>query len=131
MRTFGSQYRNRYLGLNRRRRQRRTLRQNWRDETVTAARNRLDVVRDVGIISEGVPHLPNSYAQAVIELDEGVLRPEALPHFFPSHHFPTPLHEHDQEPERKLLQFHALGAARKAALPRVEFERTKPVFECR
>src|SRR5579863_532079 len=110
---------------------RRALCPDWCDKAVSAARDRFDVARDVGIIAERVPHLANSYTQAVVELDKGVLRPKALPYLFPGDDLSTPFHEHDQQTVGKLLHLHRVAIAREAALAWVKFERTEAVFRCR
>ncbi|HKR30294.1 MAG TPA: hypothetical protein VJT08_07445 [Terriglobales bacterium] len=53
-------------------------------------------MRNLSIISEGLSHLPNGNAQAVVELNKGVFRPQMLTHLFPGDDLSTPFYEHDQ-----------------------------------
>jgi hypothetical protein len=76
------------------------------DEPVSASRNGFNVARRVGIIVKRVPHFSDGYAQAVIELNKGVFRPQALPNFFPSDNLSGPLDQHYEEPVREILNFH-------------------------
>src|SRR5260370_14597957 len=55
-----------------------------RDETVSAARNGLDVARAFGRIAEPLPEPVHHSIQAVIKIDERAFRPELRSKLFPA-----------------------------------------------
>ena len=52
-----------------------------RDEAIAPAGNRLDVTGLRGGIAEGFAQLVDRGVEAVVEVHDGVVAPEALPHF--------------------------------------------------
>jgi hypothetical protein len=76
-------------------------------EPVSAPRKGFNVTRRVGIIVKRIPNFSDGYAQAVIELNKRVFRPEALPDFLPGDDLSGPLYEHYEQSIRKVLDLHA------------------------
>ena len=99
----------------------------WGDEAVSAPWNCLQVARRVGVIIQRVPHFSDGYAEAVIELNEGILRPQALTDLLPGEDLSRPLQKHDEQAIGKVLDFHACPIPREATLLKVQFEGTKTV----
>ncbi len=96
-------------------------------EAVSAPRNGFHIARCLGVIVECVPHFSDGHAQAVIELNEGVFRPQTLPDFFASDDLSGSLHQHHEQSVGKVLDFHAGAIPRKRLLSGVQFERTEAV----
>jgi hypothetical protein len=96
-------------------------------EAASAPRKGFNVTRRLGVVVKRVSHFPDSHAKAVIKLDEGVFRPQALPDFLAGDNLPRPLEEHHEESIGEILDSHPAPIAREAALLRVQFERTKTV----
>ena len=65
----------------------RTLHRDRSHKPVAPARHGLDVARGIGIVAQSLAQFSYRHSQTVVELDERVLGPEALPYFFPGHDF--------------------------------------------
>jgi hypothetical protein len=61
-------------------------------------------LRRLGIVAERLAHLADGHPKAVIKLNEGVFRPQTLPDFLPGDDFPGPLHQHQQQSIRQILE---------------------------
>ena len=70
------------------------------DEAIAAARECFDVERFVGGIGESLTEFVDCFIEAVFEVDEGFLRPEALLNFFTRDDLAGALKEHDEDFER-------------------------------
>lgn len=84
-------------------------------------------MRCLGIIFQRVSDFPDGYAQAVIELNERVFRPQTSPDFLASDDLPGPLQEHYEQSIGKVLDLHAVAIPRKRLLIGVQFERTEAI----
>ena len=73
------------------------------------------------------PRPPDSDAEGVIELNEGVIRPKSLPDFFPSDDFSGAFNQHHEEPEWQIVDLAANSISRKRFLSAIELERAKAV----
>ena len=78
------------------------MRTGWR--AVTAARCGFDEARVVGRIAEYLADLVDGFVQAVVELDEGVGRPQLLTQFFTGDNLARPLEQDDKQAERLVLE---------------------------
>ena len=67
-----------------------------------------DVLRMLSVIAECLSQLAHSDSKAAVEIDECVLRPDAVAKFRARHHLSRVLEEYDQETERLLLQLHGV-----------------------
>ena len=74
-----------------------------RDESITAARQRLNETRVLGAIAERFPQLANRATDGVVEIDLGVFRPELFPNFFPVHHIASAMKQESENLKRLLL----------------------------
>jgi hypothetical protein len=68
-------------------------------ETISTFGNGLDEARLFRVIPQGVSHLSDSDAQAVVELNESILWPEPQPHFFAGDNLARPFYQHQQKTE--------------------------------
>src|ERR1700722_2679182 len=74
------------------------------EETISPARHGFDEPGILRRITEGVPQSPNGGVQAVIEIDEGVRRPEPVAQLLAGHDFAGLLQKLCQYLERLLLE---------------------------
>src|SRR5215471_9163025 len=95
------------------------------NETVTAARNRLNKTRSGCRISECVSQLPDRRVNALIEVDKVALWPEALAYFFTAHNFAGPLEQHRKKAERLILKMKTLATLVELMLRQARLEGTK------
>src|ERR1700676_5578754 len=82
------------------------------EETISPARHGFDEPGILRRISKGVPQAANGGVQAVIEIDEGIRRPEPLAQLLAGHDFAGLLQKLREYLERLLLQLdpHPLAA---------------------
>lgn len=73
-------------------------------EPVASPGDGLHVARGFGVVVQGLAHLPDRDAEAVVELDEGVGRPELPLQLVPSDDLARPLHEQQEEAKGQVLQ---------------------------
>jgi hypothetical protein len=74
------------------------------NELVSTAWQRLDVARGLGRIAERVANARNCVVKAVVEIDEGVSRPDFSPKFFASHNLAGTLQQRGQHQQGLALQ---------------------------
>jgi hypothetical protein len=77
---------------------------NGRYKSVPLRPLRLDEPRRRSHITDGIPYLPDGDVQAVVEIDEGVVRPELTPEFLARNELATPRHQNSQDLSRLILQ---------------------------
>ena len=70
------------------------------DETIAAARHRLDIARRIGGVAQRVAQPLHDCVQAVLEVDEGVGGPEPLPQLVAGHQLAGPLDQGQQHVQR-------------------------------
>jgi hypothetical protein len=54
----------------------------WKQKTISTLGDSFDKTRAFRVVPQGVTDFSHGDAQAVVELNEGILWPEPLPHFF-------------------------------------------------
>ena len=105
----------------------RALHRYRRHKTISPARYGCDIVRCLGVVVQRFPHFADSHPKAIVELHERVFRPQPLPHFLPGNDLAGSLHQHEQQPVRKILESHPDSVTRKSAFLRVQLEGTEAV----
>jgi hypothetical protein len=73
-------------------------------KTIASPGDCLDIARLVGRVPQSVPQSPYRDANAVIELDNRIVRPEALPNLFARDHFARGFEQHSEYLERLRLK---------------------------
>src|SRR5581483_11629152 len=91
-----------------------------RDKAIAAPRHRLNEAGSDRVVSQGEPETADGRVQAVLEIDERALRPEAATQFFARDDLPRVLQERGKNPERLVLERQAKPAL--AQLPRVDVD---------
>jgi hypothetical protein len=81
--------------------------------------NRLNIPGTFGVVAQRFPQLANGDAEAAVEIDKRVFRPDAAPQFFAADHLPSIFQKHDEQTKRLLLQLHALPIPEEFARGRV------------
>ena len=77
---------------------------NGRDEAIALLRDGFDVERLVGRITQGLAELHDRSIQTVVEIDEGVGRPEMLAQLLARDHLPGVLQQQEQNARRLFAQ---------------------------
>jgi hypothetical protein len=77
---------------------------NGSDEAIAFSGYGFDVERLVGRIAQSFPELHNRSIQAVIEIDEGIGRPEMLAQLFARDHLPGVFEQQEQNTRRLFAQ---------------------------
>ena len=109
----------------RRCRRRLPARSERRDEPIAAARQRLDEPRVVRIVAERGAQALHRRVQAVLEVDEGAVRPQPLAQLLARDDVAGALEHQPEDLERLLLQADAGRARPQLAQPHVELERAE------
>jgi hypothetical protein len=94
-------------------------------KTVSAASECFNEAGIFGGITEGVAQALDGGVQAVVEIHEGVGRPEPAPQLFPGKNFTGTLEEHGQDLERLLLESHLSAVPPEFTGAEIHFEGTK------
>src|SRR5262249_11481130 len=97
------------------------------DEAVASTRDRLDKARLIGRLAEGVAQFLNGRVDAMVELDDGVVRPQSQPDLVAQHDVAGMIEHHDQNPDRLLAQLDADAALAQFPRPNIEFEGPKTI----
>jgi hypothetical protein len=84
--------------------------------------NRLNIPGTFGVVAQRFPQLADGDAEAAVEIDKRVSRPDTAPQFFAADHLPSVFQKHDEEPKRLLLQLHALPVPEEFARGRVHLK---------
>src|SRR5262249_18658742 len=94
------------------RRRERIVEFDWRDKSISAARNGLDPARALGAVPEHLPKFVNGSIQAPIEIDERVGGPEPPFKALPGYYLTGPFEQKQQHLKGLLLEseFDALPA---------------------
>jgi len=74
------------------------------NQTITAAGDCFDIFRTVRRIAQGLPKLFDGRVDAVVELDDGVIRPKSLADLLSVNQVSAALHQHQQDLERLFLE---------------------------
>src|SRR6188472_957178 len=77
------------------------------DVAIAASWHRLDERRPVGIVAEGRSHAFDGGVEAVLEVDEGAVRPETVAQFVSSDEVSRTLEQGAQDLERLTLKLEA------------------------
>ena len=92
------------------------------DETIAASRQRLDVTRRVGLITERDPDLLDAEVQPLVEVDEGVAAPDLAAQLFAGHDVAGAAHEEGEDLEGLLLELDEQAALAQLAVAQVDLE---------
>ncbi len=71
----------------------RSLDPNGRDEPVAASRNSFDESGITGIIAKSLSDLEYRHSQALVEFNEGILRPKSISNLFPRNNLSGAFHK--------------------------------------
>jgi hypothetical protein len=96
------------------------------NETIAIARNGLDESRAIGGIAKRLPQLSDRGVQAVVEADERVCRPEALPQLVARDDGTASIQEQGERVEWLVLQVYPSATLSEFAGLDVQLENTKP-----
>jgi hypothetical protein len=91
-------------------------------EAITLPGNSLDIARIIGRISQGVPQSPYRGVDAMVELDNGLVRPEALPNLLARDYFAGRFEKHLQDLEGLLLESNPVSLFAQFAPSTVQLE---------
>jgi len=69
---------------------------NWCDQSVSAARERLNILRMIRRVAEGSPENPDSHIDAMVKLDDGVIWPKPFSYFLTGYNLTSSFDEHSQ-----------------------------------
>jgi hypothetical protein len=102
------------------------------DEAISVARDRLDEVRRVGRISQRVAQPLDGSVQAVLEVDERVVAPEATPEILAGDDLAGRLEQRDEDGEWLILQCDTYATLPQVARDGIQLEgpeavRTRPL----
>src|SRR5262249_15635023 len=95
------------------------------DETVPSPRHSFHITRIFSRLAQGIPKPLYSGVNAVIKLDDGVIRPQSLPYLLPQDYSPRLNQQHSQNLERLFLKTDPRAVFGQFAGPNVEFKRPK------
>jgi hypothetical protein len=109
----------------------RSLDPNGGDEPVAPAGNGFDESGVTRIIPKSFPDLEYRNSQALVEFDEGILRPKSVPNLFPRNNLSGAFDKQYQKSERLVLQTHANRSARQCAISRVKHVKPETVADFR
>ena len=76
------------------------------EKAVTTFGNRFDVAGILGVVPERLPKFANRNPETAVEVDEGVVPPDAVAQIVAGDDLPCIFQERDQEPEWLLLQLY-------------------------
>ena len=93
---------------------------------IAALMNRLDEARHVGLVAERDAQPPHGRVQAVLEIDECPLRPEALAQLLAADDLARPLEQGSQNAERLLLERDAEAALAELSRSEIDLEGAEP-----
>jgi hypothetical protein len=102
----------------------------WEDEPKAAAGQGLDIARAFRLVAQRLPQLLDGGADAVVELDDRAIRPDAIADFLPRHHFSGMLEQHEENLERLFLQTNAPSALAQFARADVQLKPAKADSLC-
>ena len=95
------------------------------DESVAVPGERLDEKRRPDLVTERAPQAVHGVVQAVIEVDERVVRPEPPPQFLSRDHGARMLEEHREDPERLFREPHPQALLAQLVRSNVDLEATE------
>lgn len=98
----------------------------WADKAISSPVQGLDKPGVVGIISQRLTQLLYRGVQAQVEIDERVLRPKALPQFFPSDDLIGAFQQHDQNLKRLVRELDPYAGLAQLACLQIELEKAEP-----
>ena len=98
----------------------------FRNESIPAARQRLDVQRVLRVVAEGGAGLQNAEVEAALEVDERLVAPHLAAKLLAGHELAGTAGQREQEAERLRRERHDLAVAAKLAAARVERVRSEP-----
>ena len=102
-----------------------------RDEAIASARQRLDEARVVGRVAERLAQLLDRRVEGVVEVDEGVGRPEPFAHRLAGDDLARAFQEHRQQLKRLVLQLQSDAVPAKLTAPRDRPRRSRTAHETR
>ena len=95
------------------------------DEPVATARHRLDKAGRVGRVAQRVAQSLHGGVQPVLEVDEGVVGPQALAELVASHELARPLEQHREQLQWLLLKAETCARLSQLARAQIELEDAK------
>ena len=99
----------------------------WRNETVTAAHYRLQVLRLLGIVLESLPDFPDGRIDALFGVLEDAGAPQPLHNPLARYQVSVGLNHEHQQIEGKVLQLHGRAAAAQFVTSTIQFEVQEPI----
>src|SRR5689334_19468495 len=97
----------------------------WRNETVSGARNGFDEARVVGIVIKGSAKLLENHIKAAVEINEGTVGPEIAPQLITRDDLTGMLQKHEQNTEGLVLNLYAQTIAGERFVGDIGLEQTE------
>jgi hypothetical protein len=97
----------------------------WSDETISTSSERFDEHWSVRRFAQRIAQPLDSCIQAVIEVNEGILRPEPAPQFVSGNNFPWSFKQSGQHLERLFLELYFLASVAQFSALEIHLEPTK------
>lgn len=94
-------------------------------ETIAPLGNGLYISRTFGIVAKRLSQLAHRHAEAAVEINERIARPETASQFLPANDFSRTLKQCDKEPIRLLLQLDASPVLKELPQGGVYLKRTE------
>ena len=95
------------------------------DESIAAAWQRLDIARVISGVTERLAQPPHGGVEAVLEIDEGIVRPQALAKLVAVEELAGAIQKGKEKPERLLRQNDVRAVGVQLAGAGIQFEGTK------
>jgi len=95
------------------------------DEPISPPRNRLSIAWTVRGIAQSLAHFVDRDAQALVELDIGILGPEVCLNLLPRHHLACAIDKESEQPQRLILDSHPMAPMGEKTVMRIEQEVTE------
>lgn len=96
-----------------------------RNKAIPNPRNRLDIARRIRQIAQRVAKFLHRFIQAMIEINEHILRPQPLAKLLARNYFSRALQQHRQQLNRLLRQPDSCPALAKLTRSHIEFKKTE------
>ncbi len=96
------------------------------EKAVTTFGNRFDVAGILGVVPERLPQFANRNPETAVEVDEGVVPPDAVAQIVAGDDLPCIFQERDQEPEWLLLQLYPVPVFQELAGGGIHLEGAEP-----
>src|SRR5271170_4235487 len=95
------------------------------EQSISSLGNRLNVVRIFSVVAKSLPQFANRHSKAAVKVAKRISLPDTTLDILPRNHLPGILKKNYEQPERLLLDPHALTSLKELARSRVGFEEAK------